>query len=375
MLFSYWITLDGVGVTTTSSATFSLPAGGLTVFLDSGGTLTRLPTSLFNSIGASYPGAVYDASIGFYRVPCAAPTGSIDFTFGTNVIHVPFSEFRIDYDSTSCVLGMLADTTDTRYVLGDSFLRAAYVVFDLANNNIWLDEVADCGSNLVAIGSGANSVPIVNGCKCPSSSSSSLTISSSASSSAIHSSTITSSTQPFSSVSSSLAIASSSLASSSPFFGTSSSVSAFPSSKPSSSAAAAAFSSVASAPPERPSSVDISSSAHISSAKASSLTLNLPSILAQASSSPITRIPSRASQASTKPFIRASSSKRVVSFSTSIQKSSPVHHRPTKSAHVPHKPAYSAEASIPPNKVDPTGDDRCGPLHNGYHCASGCCSV
>lgn len=47
--------------------------------------------------------------------------------------------------------------------MGDTFLRAAYVVYDWNNRNVWLANNEDCGSNLVAIGSGPNAVPSLVG--------------------------------------------------------------------------------------------------------------------------------------------------------------------------------------------------------------------
>lgn len=48
-------------------------------------------------------------------------------------------------------------------MLGDSFLRAAYVVYDQDNRNLHLAQAANCGSNLVEISSGTNAVPSVTG--------------------------------------------------------------------------------------------------------------------------------------------------------------------------------------------------------------------
>lgn len=48
-------------------------------------------------------------------------------------------------------------------VLGDTFLRAAYVVYDWDNQNIHLANNEDCGSNLLAIGKGPDAVPSVAG--------------------------------------------------------------------------------------------------------------------------------------------------------------------------------------------------------------------
>lgn len=48
-------------------------------------------------------------------------------------------------------------------VLGDTFLRAAYVVYDQDNRNLHLAQAANCGTSLVAISTGADAVPSVTG--------------------------------------------------------------------------------------------------------------------------------------------------------------------------------------------------------------------
>lgn len=53
--------------------------------------------------------------------------------------------------------------------LGDTFLRAAYVVYDQENRNLHLAQAADCGSNVVVIGTGPDAVPSSTG-MCPASS-------------------------------------------------------------------------------------------------------------------------------------------------------------------------------------------------------------
>jgi hypothetical protein len=98
---------------------------GQPVFLDSGGTLSRLPTPLFNAIIADFPGATQEGTSGIYRVDCAlaSQNGTVDFGFGSTIIHVPYNEF-IWHIGTSCYVGLAA--SDTAPVLGDSFLRAAF---------------------------------------------------------------------------------------------------------------------------------------------------------------------------------------------------------------------------------------------------------
>lgn len=180
----YWIYLNAVGMTLPSGESGLIADGELPVFLDSGGTLSRLPTSLFESIGAAFPGAEYYSEEGAFVVDCSVgdEAGSVDFVFGDKVISVAFKDFiwQPETDEDICMLGILPDdgkpltslphfTTKPltnraeEPVLGDSFLRAAYVVYDQDNRNLHLAQAANCGSNLVAISLGEDAVPSVTG--------------------------------------------------------------------------------------------------------------------------------------------------------------------------------------------------------------------
>ncbi|KAK3693125.1 aspartic peptidase domain-containing protein, partial [Podospora appendiculata] len=155
----YWVTLAGVGITypngssEVGSDTLTVP-----VFLDSGGTLSRLPTRVFNWIGESIPGAKFDTASGFYYVDCAlaGQEGSVDFLFGSKTIKVAWADFIWEIQG-QCLVGVLPE--DEEPVFGDSFLRAAYVVYDQDNRNLHLAQAANCGSTIVAIKSGKDSVP------------------------------------------------------------------------------------------------------------------------------------------------------------------------------------------------------------------------
>lgn len=48
-------------------------------------------------------------------------------------------------------------------VLGDSFLRAAYVVYDQDNANLHLAQAEDCGEDIIPIESGSDAVPSSTG--------------------------------------------------------------------------------------------------------------------------------------------------------------------------------------------------------------------
>jgi hypothetical protein len=178
----YWITMTGVGITLPDGESQTSEAIEVPVFLDSGGTLSRLPTPIYQAIGDSFPGAQLDQSSSFYYVECdvGKQPGSVDFVFNNKKIAVPYADFIWEADEGQCVVGVLP-TDDGKPlpvfsmrlpwltahalepVLGDSFLRAAYVVYDQDNRNLHLAQAANCGSNLVEIGSGTDAVPSVTG--------------------------------------------------------------------------------------------------------------------------------------------------------------------------------------------------------------------
>ncbi len=168
----YWINMNSMGVTQPGSKTStSVFKGTQGVFLDSGGTLSQLPSKIVTAIVALFPGAVNVGS-GQYTVPCSTfnQTGSVEFGFGNTTISVPYHQFvwlagNDRQGKPQCALGVMA-TDDNTYVLGDTFLRSAFVVYDQDNEQMHLANSANCGTNLVAIGKGVDAVPSITGA-CP----------------------------------------------------------------------------------------------------------------------------------------------------------------------------------------------------------------
>lgn len=168
---------------TLSSFAFSDPSGktqysqdnlALPVILDSGTTDTYLPDNIANDVLAGV-GAINNANYG-YIVPCsiAASPDVLSFSFGGNggpTIKVPFSEFvtPIFNDDGSqptfhngggavCTWGLLPSGDASQPILlGDTFLRSAYVVYDLSNNQIGMAQTNfnATGTNVVAISGSA----------------------------------------------------------------------------------------------------------------------------------------------------------------------------------------------------------------------------
>lgn len=144
------------------------------VILDSGSSLTYLPNAMTSAIYESI-NALYDSTVGAAFVPCSLKynnTSHLDFTFTSPTISVPMDELILDITSMAgqavnfpngepaCLFGIAPAGVSTP-VLGDTFLRSAYVVYDLANNQISLAQTIfnATKSNVVEIGKGSNAVP------------------------------------------------------------------------------------------------------------------------------------------------------------------------------------------------------------------------
>ncbi|SCV00036.1 LAME_0G07118g1_1 [Lachancea meyersii CBS 8951] len=130
------VTLQGLGMrandTDTTFTTTKIP-----VVLDSGSTLSYLPPRMV-SAAASKLGATYSSQSGLYIFECSeiSDDDSFVFDFGGFQIQSSLSNYVLETSSSSwCALGMIPQTSGS-YILGDNFLTAAYVVFDIDNMQI-----------------------------------------------------------------------------------------------------------------------------------------------------------------------------------------------------------------------------------------------
>ncbi|KAI1820851.1 aspartic peptidase domain-containing protein [Xylaria intraflava] len=145
----------------------------LPVIVDSGTTLSLLPESIVNKLAAQFPGATPDGN-GGYQVDCAyqGRDGSVDFEFlaGTETvtINVAYRDF-IWNSGGSCFLGASYSKSIGVWILGDTFLRGAYVAFDQTNNALFMSNYIPCDgrrSKLVAVPAGPNAAGNIPGA-CP----------------------------------------------------------------------------------------------------------------------------------------------------------------------------------------------------------------
>ncbi|KKY25437.1 putative candidapepsin-4 precursor [Diplodia seriata] len=139
------------------------------VLLDTGSSLTYLPDTVVDSIYTDFD-AVYDENEGAAFIDCnkADSTDTLEFTFSSPTITVPMNELVLlagySKGQAVCILG-IAPAGDSTSVLGDTFLRSAYVVYDLANNEISLAQTNynATDSSIEEITTGTDSVPDATG--------------------------------------------------------------------------------------------------------------------------------------------------------------------------------------------------------------------
>lgn len=162
--YEFFVTLTGVkwGSDTLGSNM------ALGVLLDSGSTLTYLPDSIVADIYNKVD-AAYDQSGGTAYVDCGMSSDDLELSFSNLKIKVPLDELIIDLgdenqqfqDGTPACLFGIAPAIGGTHVLGDTFLRSAYVVYDLDNNEISMAQTKYnvTTSDVVEISKGKNAVP------------------------------------------------------------------------------------------------------------------------------------------------------------------------------------------------------------------------
>ncbi|KAF2425701.1 eukaryotic aspartyl protease, partial [Tothia fuscella] len=154
----------------------NIQLGGKTVFdgrnlsavLDTGTSLTYLPNNVTKQI-FDLVGAQYDSTQGAAFVDCAMRENdtTMDITLGWPFINVTMKDLVLDLDvktksgAKTCIFGV-APTGDTDFIiLGLTALRSAYLVFNLAGNEI---SIAQSNSNatssdILEIRNGVDGVP------------------------------------------------------------------------------------------------------------------------------------------------------------------------------------------------------------------------
>ncbi|RDW82581.1 hypothetical protein BP6252_03693 [Coleophoma cylindrospora] len=174
---SFTVAFTSLGATSSSgSDQFTAPTYAEAAILDSGTTITLLPNDVAQVVFEEL-GAQVDEQLGAVVVPCslANNTGTLNYGFGGPggpTIKVPMSQLVLPLTSSSgrqptfsdgtaaCQLGIQA-AGNLPVLFGDTFLRSAYVVYDLINNRIAIAQTNfdSTGSNIVAFASSGAAIP------------------------------------------------------------------------------------------------------------------------------------------------------------------------------------------------------------------------
>ncbi|KAK9473653.1 aspartic peptidase domain-containing protein [Dipodascopsis tothii] len=170
---TFLVTLTGIGANgDTISNSVSEP-----VLLDSGTSYTYIPEKYISDI-ADGLGISYVEDAGAYIMKCKDVDTSkyMTYTFSTLDIKVPADQVIIpvreangtvatyDDGSDACMLSIFDSSSIGTSILGDTFLRSAYVVFDIDTDQIGMAQTvfnADSSSDIVEID--ANGLKAANG--------------------------------------------------------------------------------------------------------------------------------------------------------------------------------------------------------------------
>ncbi|KAH8657667.1 aspartic peptidase domain-containing protein [Xylariales sp. PMI_506] len=178
---SFLVTLSSVAaVYSNGTVADNYTSDAEAVILDSGTTLTYLPEDMAQSIMDTFD-ATYDSSLGYATCSCSLADDSditLEFQFGGSggpVIVIDLSQIVLQTGSSvgngpgsdgqsssdNCVFGI--SMSSSTYLLGDTFLRSAYVVYDLDNKEVALAQsnINSTTSSVTAITKG-NSIPGVS---------------------------------------------------------------------------------------------------------------------------------------------------------------------------------------------------------------------
>lgn len=167
--YAFYVELTDLSQSTNGDSESILPET-LLALLDSGTSLSYFPSSIASTIFSNLE-ASYSSSLGYYVTACDTE-GSLDYEFGDAKITVPYSSLMIPITDDSgrsatlrngdaaCAVGIQAAEYSFA-LLGDTFLRNAYVVYDMGNDKIAMAQAAAnvTSSNIEVISDAIPSTP------------------------------------------------------------------------------------------------------------------------------------------------------------------------------------------------------------------------
>ncbi|KAI5803252.1 aspartic peptidase domain-containing protein [Geopyxis carbonaria] len=175
----FMITLTKVSLTNHKLVSLSLTDNefSIPILLDTGSSYNYLPSELAKTI-AKQVGAQWAHNFAVPILPCGIRNynGTINFEFSGQQIKVPLNQLIIDAytnngdrghfsdGSPICYFGIM-DAGENSFVFGDTFLRSAYVVYDIDNEEISIGQALHnvTDSNILEIKAGKKSVPDATG--------------------------------------------------------------------------------------------------------------------------------------------------------------------------------------------------------------------
>ncbi|KAL8294724.1 hypothetical protein RB597_007682 [Gaeumannomyces tritici] len=141
----YWVQMQSLTLNPPSRRARTYNNSRMAVFLDTGSTLTLLPEEMVKAIASDFGSTAMDAQ-GYWPVNCdlTRVNGTLDFAFDNITIRVPYKELIRSFNG-NCVLGLSSNSNFV--LLGDTFLRSAYMVFDQDADCIWMSQYVNCGAS------------------------------------------------------------------------------------------------------------------------------------------------------------------------------------------------------------------------------------
>ncbi|KAI8388985.1 related to Aspartic proteinase 3 [Nakaseomyces glabratus] len=130
------ITLDGMGLKN-SQGQFTIYNQKMPALLDSGTTVSYLPIDLHSLVAKQLKGTV-DPQTGFIKLkncPAKNDNTQLVFNFGGAFISIKYNEFIEKSDDDNCYVTFMPQA-EPGILLGDNFLRNAYIVYDLEDMEI-----------------------------------------------------------------------------------------------------------------------------------------------------------------------------------------------------------------------------------------------
>lgn len=145
----YWVQMQSLTLNPPSRRARTYNNSRIPVFLDTGSTLTLLPAEMVKAIASDFGSTALDAQ-GYWPVDCGLTklNGTLDFTFDNVTIRVPYKELIRSFNG-NCVLGLSSNSNFM--LLGDTFLRSAYMVFDQDSDCVWMSQYVNCGASPAAL--------------------------------------------------------------------------------------------------------------------------------------------------------------------------------------------------------------------------------